>query len=199
MQYLPLVFVVVFAALALAMPLIRLSRKHGLWGIVAGKDAVQSAMVTALLGAVVAVLVWTLLLAVLGTSTLGVWAAPKWFPIAGAVVAISGLVLVVVAQIQMGASWRIGISETPTELVTQGVFRWVRHPIYTGVVALLLGLVLMSPSPWTIMGACWLGSLINVQARLEEAAIGPHAGPAFDSWARQTGRFFPGVGKWPNG
>jgi protein-S-isoprenylcysteine O-methyltransferase Ste14 len=103
--------------------------------------------------------------------------------------------LIVVAQAQMGASWRIGIDRAPTGLVTAGLFRHIRHPIYSGLFALLVALVLLTPSPWTIMGAAWLGSLIAIQARLEERHLEAVHGSAFRVWAARTGRFLPAIGR----
>ena len=46
--------------------------------------------------------------------------------------------LTVLAQLQMGASWRVGIDDRPTELVTGGLFRVVRNPIFTALLVFLV-------------------------------------------------------------
>lgn len=56
------------------------------------------------------------------------------------------------AQLAMGDSWRIGVDEQEnTTLVRTGPFKWVRHPIYTAMMAFGLGLLLVTrislPSP----------------------------------------------------
>jgi len=49
----------------------------------------------------------------------------------GVVAALAGIALVVAGQADMGVSWRIGVDQTErTELVTTGLFRWTRNPIF---------------------------------------------------------------------
>jgi protein-S-isoprenylcysteine O-methyltransferase Ste14 len=57
----------------------------------------------------------------------------------GAAVLASGLVLAVWARIHLGRNWGMPMTQrAEPELVTSGPYRFVRHPIYSG---LLLGLV----------------------------------------------------------
>jgi protein-S-isoprenylcysteine O-methyltransferase Ste14 len=55
----------------------------------------------------------------------------------------TGGLLTLIAQIHMAESWRIGVDTSEsTALVTSGVFRLIRHPIYTGVLTAVSGLAL---------------------------------------------------------
>ena len=101
---------------------------------------------------------------------------------------------ILIAQAQMGASWRIGIDSEPTGLVARGLYRWVRHPIYTGLLAMLVGVVALTPSAWTLMGAGWIASMIALQARLEDTHLYRQHGASWLEWARRTGRLLPGFG-----
>ncbi len=57
----------------------------------------------------------------------------------GAVVFVSGLALAVWARIYLGRNWGMPMTQkAEPELVTSGPYRFVRHPIYSG---LLLGVV----------------------------------------------------------
>jgi protein-S-isoprenylcysteine O-methyltransferase Ste14 len=94
----------------------------------------------------------------------------------------------------MGSSWRIGIDSAPSGLVITGLYRWVRHPIYTGLLAMLVGVVGLTPSAWTLMGAGWIASLIALQARLEDAHLHRRHGRDWRAWASRTGRVVPGLG-----
>lgn len=194
MRWLPLLNVLLFGLLALILPLLRLQRLHGVWGIARPRDPTHRAMVSALLTAVGLFLVWSLA-AGLAPDRLDLWAAPGWVQLVGAAIGVAGLALVVAAQARMGASWRVGVPEERTGLVTTGLYAWVRHPIYTGLFALLAALVMLTPAPWTVMGALWLGSLLGIQARLEEAHLLRLHGAPFQAWAARTGRFLPGLGR----
>ena len=195
MRWLPLIFVLQFGLLALVLPLARLHRRHGTWGIARPRDPVHRVMVTALLSAVGLFFGWSLAAGLAGPEVLGIWPAPAWMMGVGVAVGVAGLGLVVAAQTGMGASWRIGVTEERTGLVTTGLYAAIRHPIYTGLYALLVALVLLTPAPWTVMGALWLGSLLALQARLEEAHLARVHGAVFLAWAARTGRFLPGLGR----
>src|ERR1035438_10105814 len=57
--------------------------------------------------------------------------------IAGAIVAVFGYVLVVVARLQLGASF--SVSPQAKELVTHGLYARIRNPIYVFVVVMWAG------------------------------------------------------------
>ena len=87
----------------------------------------------------------------------------------GAAVLVLSLVWILVAQAQMGDSWRIGIDEeNRTTLVTHGVFGISRNPIFLGVRLELLCLFLALPNAATL--ALWLlgDVMLQVQVFLEE-------------------------------
>ncbi len=101
------------------------------------------------------------------------------------------------AQMAMGASWRIGVDESErTELVTDGVFALCRNPIYTFMVIAWLGFALLVPT-WLSLASIPVGIVaFEVQVRLVEE---PHLlrahGEAYRGWARRVGRFLPGLGR----
>lgn len=117
--------------------------------------------------------------------------------VAGAFLAVAAGVLTVVAQVQMGASWRIGVEAGErTELVTTGLFALVRNPIFTGMLAFAGGVALLVPNLPTIVGAVLAALTIHAQVRLVEEPhlVGVH-GTAYRTWAAATGRFVPGLGR----
>lgn len=117
--------------------------------------------------------------------------------VAGGGLAVAAGVLTVVAQVQMGASWRIGVEAGErTDLVTGGLFGRVRNPIFTGMLAFALGLALLVPNPPTVLGALLAVATIQAQVRLvEEPNLVAVHGEAYRRWAGATGRFLPGLGR----
>jgi protein-S-isoprenylcysteine O-methyltransferase Ste14 len=116
--------------------------------------------------------------------------------IAGVVVSASAIVLVVAAQLHMGASWRIGLDPGErTELVRSGLYRSIRNPIYTGMVAFAVGQALMLPGAWTAAALVAMVVGVEVQVRaVEEPYLRSVHGRAFAQWATVTGRFVPRLG-----
>lgn len=119
--------------------------------------------------------------------------------VAGVALAAASIVLVSVAQLQMGASWRIGVDHAETtELVSHGVFASIRNPIYTGMAAYGLAHIAMTPSPWAVVGAAAVVLGVQLQARaVEEPYLRALHGADFARWAERAGRFLPGLGRIP--
>ena len=100
---------------------------------------------------------------------------PLWYleyPIlqkTGYVMLLLSLVIVWVAQSQMADSWRIGIDEeNKTELVTNGLFRYSRNPIFFGIMVANIGLFLVLPNAFTMLIVSLSTISVNTQIRLEE-------------------------------
>lgn len=109
-----------------------------------------------------------------------------------------GFVLTVVAQVQMGSSWRIGVHAAErTLLVTEGLFRWVRNPIFTGVMVAVASLFLAVPNGIAACAALSIVTSIQLQVRaVEEPHLLRMHGDAYRDYARSVGRFLPGIGRW---
>ena len=65
---------------------------------------------------------------------------------AGVALCIAGFAFAVWARMALGTNWGMPMTlhENP-ELVTSGPYRYVRHPIYTGLSAMLIGTALVYP------------------------------------------------------
>jgi protein-S-isoprenylcysteine O-methyltransferase Ste14 len=117
----------------------------------------------------------------------------------GAALMAAGFVVTVVAQLDMGASWRIGVDPGErTALVTHGLFRRVRNPIYTGMLAATLGVLFLVPGVPSLAGfaLALLGLEIHVR-KVEEPHLLRAHGDHYRAYARAVGRFVPGIGRLP--
>lgn len=122
----------------------------------------------------------------------------------GPALLISGVALAALAsalvwrgQDDMADSWRIGMdSDERTELVTGGLFRFCRNPIYLGLQLALAGFCCLLPG-YLSLGLLVLGvMLLHVQARLEESYLLERHGPVYAEYCAQVGRFLPFTGRW---
>ncbi len=168
---------------------------------VARSRRVGERVVGALLsGTVTVTALWSIPLAaieadVAGVTLTGLLAAPEALRVAGLFVVAAGVGLVIAAQTQMGAAWRLGVDPEADELVHRGLFRRVRHPIYSGFGLVFAGAALVAPA-WPVGGVSIVGwAALFAEARLEERALLERFGPTYAAYLRRTGRFLPRFGR----
>lgn len=197
MDYALISLTIAFLILVVIVPLARLRLTTGVWGIVIRKnsDEVENVVRVATSIMFVGLLSLAVVVAIVGIEALSPFLAVNKTKPFGVFLGLSGMLIVIVAQAQMGASWRIGIADEPTALCTSGLYRIVRHPIYTGIVICLAGVLLVAPSAWTLSIVLPGFLLISLQARLEEAHMKRQHGSMFTEWAKRTGRIIPGLGR----
>jgi protein-S-isoprenylcysteine O-methyltransferase Ste14 len=116
----------------------------------------------------------------------------------GIVLAAAGGLAVFAAQLGMGESWRIGVSdEERTNLVTGGWFSLCRNPIYTSMIVGWLGLALLVPTWLGFAAAAVIALGLEIQVRfVEEPYLMRTHGDEYRGYASQVGRFLPGVGRF---
>ena len=102
----------------------------------------------------------------------------------------SALIWVLIAQIQMGDSWRIGIDEkTNSPLVQHGLFGVSRNPIFLGMLVMLVGLLLAIPTAATLIVTLLGFALIHIQVRLEEPFLLDKYGDAYRVYHKRVRRW----------
>jgi protein-S-isoprenylcysteine O-methyltransferase Ste14 len=114
----------------------------------------------------------------------------------GILLAAAGGLAVFAAQLGMGESWRIGVSdEERTDLVTGGWFSLCRNPIYTSMIAGWTGFALLVPTWLGIAAVPVIATGLEIQVRfVEEPYLLRTHGDAYRAYASRVGRFVPGVG-----
>ena len=118
------------------------------------------------------------------------WLQHPWIRSTGIVLLIASLVWIVLAQAQMGESWRIGIdTDNKTKLVQTGVYRISRNPIFFGMMVTLFGLFLVIPNAVTLVIFVLIVVLINIQVRLEEEYLKGSHGEEYMRYQRTVARW----------
>ena len=124
------------------------------------------------------------------------WLAPirnleiRWFRFLGWCLLIASFIWVLVAQAQMGLSWRIGIdSSNRTELVQKGLFSVSRNPIFLSMRVTLLGFLLVAPSAATLAVLIAGEILVQVQVRLEETHLAQLHGDHYNAYRKSVRRW----------
>lgn len=122
------------------------------------------------------------------------WTRPGWLRAAALAMNICGFVLLVAGTLGLGRS----LTPNPVPLAdgrlqTGGLYAFVRHPIYTGVMAIVVGVCLGSGSiVRAILGVTTI-LFFNVKARWEESRLARHY-PEYRAYAAVVPRFLPRLG-----
>lgn len=116
--------------------------------------------------------------------------------VVGACLLAAGVFVMTAAQLQMGKSWRIGIEEAARPgLVTWGLYRYCRNPIFAAMLIALGGLALLMPSLLTLL--LWLGTYVGIRRQVaeEEVYLRRAYGVEYLGYAARVGRFTPWLGR----
>jgi protein-S-isoprenylcysteine O-methyltransferase Ste14 len=126
----------------------------------------------------------------------GAGAVRDLLQVAGALLLLAGIALLAAGQLNMGASWRVGIEEGEAPgLVTSGLHSFCRHPIYLGLLTAVAGYTSLLPTALSVVLLVAAFVRVRVQARVEEAHLERIYGAAYLDYARRVGRFLPGIGR----
>jgi protein-S-isoprenylcysteine O-methyltransferase Ste14 len=139
-------------------------------------------------------------LVVLQFALIGVLLVTSWPPAAEALLPAALLMLLASAVIGLAAlaanrpgNFNIRPEPKPRgQLVTWGVYRRIRHPMYSAVLLAMLAAVLADPRPWRV--AAWLallGVLLAKLRREERYLTARH--PEYAAYCKRTRRLIPGI------
>jgi protein-S-isoprenylcysteine O-methyltransferase Ste14 len=113
---------------------------------------------------------------------------------AGLVLTALGVGIAIWARLSLGANWSGMVTlKDGHELVRQGLYRWIRHPIYTGILLGMIGTAMIKGHLRGWVGLAIVFAGFYFKARREERFLREEFGAGFEEHARQTGMFLP---KW---
>ncbi|WP_262691874.1 methyltransferase family protein [Kordiimonas aestuarii] len=121
-----------------------------------------------------------------------VMTAPNAYAHYGVAVMALGIGIAVLSQVDMGKAWRIGIPsgiEASQSLVTGGLYRFSRNPIYVGIMLFIVGAVIVAPGPLTILSLLLTGVFTTKIIEAEEAFLHGAFGAEFDAYRQCTRRW----------
>lgn len=119
-------------------------------------------------------------------------AAQGWL---GLVVLVASLVLFRVTHRQLGMSWSVTLeTRQDHRLVTEGVYAWVRHPMYSSFLIFAVAQALLLPN-WVAgpAGLVGFGLLFFLRVPREEAMMAETFGRDYVAYAQRTARIVPWV------
>jgi protein-S-isoprenylcysteine O-methyltransferase Ste14 len=112
--------------------------------------------------------------------------------VVGLLLVSGGLLFAVWARIALGANWSGTVTiKTGHNLIRRGPYRWIRHPIYSGMLLSLVGTVLLQGQERAMLGFTLVLLALYRKARREERFLSEEFGEGFAEHTKQTGMFLP--------
>ena len=96
------------------------------------------------------------------------------------------------ARRHLGRNWSGAITVTKDqELVSSGPYRYVRHPIYTGIIGMYVGTALVSGEVHALVAVAMISFAYWRKIRLEEKTLRETFGSAYDAYRNRSWAFVP--------
>ena len=142
----------------------------------------------------IAILLGVIIQTVLPMDLLPITENPQTIRIVGTIIYSIGLLTAIAARFQLGDNWaniETGQVLQSQQVVAKGIYGFIRHPIYTGDLLLLLGLELALNS-WLVLGVSILAPVVMLKAIKEEKMLVQELS-GYDTYCSRTKRFIPFV------
>jgi len=110
--------------------------------------------------------------------------------IAGVIILVFGLIVYALALYSFNNSWRIGIDrETPGELITSGIFKYSRNPIYLSIDLLVAGTFLLQGHFIFLVLFVAIAISLHIQILQEEGVLIQTYGNSYLQYRTKVSRY----------
>jgi protein-S-isoprenylcysteine O-methyltransferase Ste14 len=121
------------------------------------------------------------------------FAGAHWLRIIGIILLILGLAIRWIAILSLGKSFSANVAiQTSQTIYRSGLYRWVRHPSYLGMLIFFLAIGIHSRN-WLSLFVVLIPTTLALLYRIhiEEAALNHAFGDAYASYSKTTRRLLP--------
>ncbi len=126
------------------------------------------------------------------------WMRIRMFPaslateILGVVITAAGISFAIWARVYLGGNWSGAVTvKVGHELVRSGPYRWVRHPIYTGLILAMVGTGIERRQVRGVVAVVLAYIGFKIKSKIEERTMIATFGPAYEEYRRATGAIVP--------
>ena len=129
-----------------------------------------------------------------GSSMSVVWQAIVWL---AAIVTVTAFAMTTRCWLRMGKNWSMAVRpDKETELITDGMFAAVRHPIYTFSLLLMIGTLIVNFGWPMLLVASIHCSMLVIKSWSEEKYLAKVHGQQYHEYLARTNRFIPVRAVW---
>ncbi|WP_010177177.1 methyltransferase family protein [Aquimarina agarilytica] len=113
------------------------------------------------------------------------------YKVIGNLIVIAGVVVCLISFVQLNTN----LSPFPSpknnsNLIQKGIYKWIRHPIYTGILFITLGLAVINFSIYKLFISFLLFVLFYYKSKYEEFCLSQKF-TTYKKYMTKTGRFLP--------
>lgn len=118
----------------------------------------------------------------------------QWLPLLGVLLLWAGVAFAIWARATLGRNWSAVVQvKRDHELIERGPYRWVRHPIYTGLLMAYLGTTFALGEWRGLLGTAIVGVSFWFKLKLEERWMREQFGARYEDYMRRVKALLPGV------
>jgi protein-S-isoprenylcysteine O-methyltransferase Ste14 len=120
--------------------------------------------------------------------------AELWPAGLGLALTFAGLAFALWARLRLAGNWSSSVTlKSDHELIADGPYRWVRHPIYTGLLVALFGTALAIGEWRGLLAVAIAAVALWRKLRLEDALLSREFGEAYAAYCARTQALIPFV------
>jgi protein-S-isoprenylcysteine O-methyltransferase Ste14 len=110
----------------------------------------------------------------------------------GVALSVAGIALAIWARWHLGENWSATVTlKEDHELISAGPYRYIRHPIYTGMLLAFVGTALALGEYRALISVGIVLFAFYIKAKKEERFLTQEFGEKFREHSRRTGMFLP--------
>ena len=118
----------------------------------------------------------------------------SWIANLGIAVTLAGLLISVWARASLGRNWSGTVTvKVGHQLIRSGPYRWVRHPIYSGLILATIGTAANIGQVRGLIAVALLYIAFIVRTSVEERFMVSTFGDEYQEYRKTSGRMIPGL------
>jgi len=112
--------------------------------------------------------------------------------VVGIILTVIGLIIAIVARRTLGDNWSSDIElKKEHELITRGIYQYVRHPIYTGLLFMGVGSIMALQTIWHTIFFIFMFGFLYFKMKKEETLMLKHFHKEYEAYMKKTKALIP--------